>query len=91
MDSKITTLAPPLTTQKELMAALVGVFDAAPSSALLSGFMGSLASGVSLETMVENWTASSEFAQVYSPSLTTATFAKQLAKNLLINAFCFNT
>ncbi len=70
-------------TEKTLMQAIVGLFDAAPSSVLLDGFKGNLARGESLESMVENWVASPEYTSLYPLILSDVDYASSFVRNLL--------
>ncbi len=72
-----------LEQRTDLITSLVGLFDAAPSSELLTGFVAGMDSGATVDSMVSNWTASAPFQSIYPTFLTTDEFADKFVKNLL--------
>ncbi|WP_191602248.1 beta strand repeat-containing protein [Marinomonas algicola] len=71
-----------LTQRTDLITALVGLFDAAPSSELLTGFVAGMDSGATVDSMVNNWGNSAEFASLYPTYLTNEEFAAKFVKAL---------
>ncbi|MCZ2721352.1 hypothetical protein O1D97_06740 [Marinomonas sp. 15G1-11] len=71
-----------LSQRTDLITALVGLFDAAPSSELLTGFVAGMDSGATVDSMVNNWGNSAEFAALYPTYLTNEEFAAKFVKAL---------
>lgn len=67
----------------ELLTLLVGMFDAAPGSDLLSALAEGLENGGSIEAYAANLVNSSEFTGIYSNALTANEFATKFVGNLL--------
>lgn len=78
-------MATPITQEQreDLITLLVGMFDAAPSANLLTDFVASIQGGQLLPSLANDLTTTSEFASLYSPSLTDEAFATQFATNIL--------
>ena len=74
-----------LSQRTDLITALVGLFDAAPSSELLTGFVAGMDSGATVDSMVNNWGNSAEFAALYPTYLTNEEFAAKFVNALLGN------
>ncbi len=69
--------------RKEVISLLVGMFDAAPSAALLTGFVASIENGQSLEALANDLAATDEFASLYPVWLTNEEFATNFVTNIL--------
>lgn len=67
----------------EILAVLVGMFDAAPGSAILTQLQDAADAGVSLKQLAAVLAAKAQFAQVYPTSDTASAFADKLVANLL--------
>ncbi len=69
--------------RKEVISLLVGMFDAAPSAELLTGFVSSIENGQSLESLANDLAATDEFASLYPVWLTNDEFATNFVTNIL--------
>lgn len=72
-----------LEQRTDLITALVGLFDAAPSSQLLTGFVTGMNAGATVDSMVNNWTADAAFATLYPTYLTNEEFAAKFVNALV--------
>ncbi len=72
-----------LNQRTDLITALVGLFDAAPSSELMTAFVSQIDGGATVDSMVDGWTATGEFTSLYPVWLTNEEFANNFVNNLL--------
>ncbi len=77
------TMAITAEQRKEVISLLVGMFDAAPSAELLTGFVASIENGQSLESLANDLAATDEFASLYPVWLTNDEFATNFVTNIL--------
>ena len=69
--------------RNDVITLLVGMFDAAPSAELLTGFVNDIAGGKTNAQLAEDLAATNEFKSLYPVWLTNDEFATNFVKNLL--------
>ena len=69
--------------RNDLITLLVGMFDAAPSAELLTGFTARLVAGTTLPQLANDLATTDEFASLYSASLSRGMFASNFVNNIL--------
>lgn len=71
------------TQRNDVINLLVGMFDAAPSAALMTGFVASIEAGATLDQLANDLAATTEFTSLYPVWLTDDEFATNFVTNLL--------
>lgn len=71
------------TQRNDLMNLVVGMFDAAPTAAILEGFVASIEAGATMSQMANDLAATAEFKSLYPIWLTSDEFATRFATNIL--------
>ena len=69
--------------RNDVISLLVGMFDAAPSAALLTGFVASIEGGASTGSIANDMDDTTEFQSLYPVWLTDAEFSTNFATNIL--------
>jgi len=71
------------TQRNDVISLLVGMFDAAPSAALMTGFVASIEAGATTASIAEDMAVTTEFQSLYPVWLTDAEFATNFTTNIL--------
>ena len=71
------------TQRNDVISLLVGMFDAAPSAELLTGFVASIEAGKTVAELANELAVTSEFESLYPTWLTNDEFAERFATNIL--------
>lgn len=71
--------------RKDLITLVVGMFDGAPGTNVLSDLTNAFEAGSSLKAIATNLASSAEYQSIYPDSLTNAEFAAQLVENMVGN------
>jgi len=69
--------------RNDVISLLVGMFDAAPSAALMTGFVASIEGGASTGSIANDMDDTTEFQSLYPVWLTDAEFSTRFATNIL--------